>query len=239
MAGLLRLESPSGPNGPNLQGDPAMRLNRSSFTVGALAFALSVGGLSAEAAQQRDNRDRNGGRDSHGQARARDDHRGSNDRRDDHGGDAYRGNGYRYAPPRVIVPYRTPYSYRTPYPHYYGSGGHLSVYFGLGSGYLYGSPYYGRVYGGPATMYGYAGGGRIYYGDVRLQVRPRGAAVYVDGYYAGIVDDFDGVFQRLTLVVGPHEIEIEAPGLQPQVFNVYVDPSRTVDLRGDLYPGRP
>ena len=40
---------------------------------------------------------------------------------------------------------------------------------------------------------------RIYYGDVRLMVRPRDAAVYVDGYYAGVVDDFDGVFQRLTL----------------------------------------
>ena len=39
--------------------------------------------------------------------------------------------------------------------------------------------------------------------------RPRDAAVYVDGYYAGIVDDFDGVFQRLTLEVGPHRIELE------------------------------
>ncbi len=58
--------------------------------------------------------------------------------------------------------------------------------------------------------------------------------MYVDGYYAGIVDDFDGFFQRLTLEVGPHQIEVEAPGLEPQVFDVYVDPYRTVDIRADL-----
>ena len=65
--------------------------------------------------------------------------------------------------------------------------------------------------------------------------RPRDAAVYVDGYYAGIVDDFDGVFQRLTLEVGPHAIEIDADGLEPRYFDIYVDPARTVDLRADLY----
>jgi len=35
---------------------------------------------------------------------------------------------------------------RSPYRHY-GPGPGLSVYFGNGSGYRYGSPYYGRVYG--------------------------------------------------------------------------------------------
>ena len=179
-----------------------MRLNKKIFTVSALAFALSVGGLSAEAAQQRDNRDRNGGRASQGQARA------------SHGnGDNHHGDDRSRFPPattaiaetsiaatRTTTPRRA-WSFRTaPTEHYYGSGGHLSVFFNLGSGYRYGSPYYGRVYGGPVSLYG--GGGRLNYGDVRLQVRPRGAAVYVDGYYAGVVDDFDGVFQRLTLVVG-------------------------------------
>ena len=150
------------------------------------------------------------------------------------GYDAYRGNDryrgddrYRYGGgARLIVPVR-------PLPHYYGSGGRFSVYFGLGSGYRYGSPYSGRVYGymGPQTY-----GSRVYFGDVRLMVRPREAAVYVDGYYAGIVDDFDGVFQRLTLEVGPHQIELDAPGLEPQYYDVYVDPAQTVTIRSDLYP---
>ena len=158
----------------------------------------------------------------------RDNNRG-NDRRDAYRYDR-RDNGrydsFRYAPvPRYYGNVRRP--------RYYGSGGNFSVYFGLGNGFLYGSPYSGRVYGYVGPRYY---GTRIYYGDIRLQVRPRNAAVYVDGYYAGIVDDFDGVFQRLTLEVGPHEIELEAPGLAPQVFDVYVDPAQTVNLRTDLYP---
>lgn len=129
---------------------------------------------------------------------------------------------YRYAP-RV---------YRPAPRRYYGPGGNYSVYFGWGSGYLYGSQWSGRVYGYRAP---YAYGARLYYGDVRLMVQPRDAAVYVDGYYAGVVDNFDGVFQRLTLEVGPHTIEIEAPGLDSQVFDVYVDPLRTTTIRTDLF----
>jgi hypothetical protein len=138
-----------------------------------------------------------------------------------------RNDRYRYYGPPRLIPYA-----RAPR-HYYGPGGSFSVYFGIGRGYLFGSPYYGRVYGYvPPHAYGV----QIYYGDVRLEVRPRNAAVYVDGYYAGIVDDFDGVFQRLTLEVGAHQIELEAPGLEPQLFDVYVDPARTVTIHSDLYP---
>jgi len=38
--------------------------------------------------------------------------------------------------------------------------------------------------------------------DVRIQVTPKEAGVYVDGFYAGVVDDFDGVFQTLPLPPG-------------------------------------
>ena len=158
----------------------------------------------------------------------RDDNRGRDDRRLGPRGDrdAYRDDRYRaYGGPRLVFPVR-------PTPHYYGGGGRFSVYFGLGSGYLYGSPYSGRVYGyfEPRSY-----GARIYYGDVRLMVQPRDAAVYVDGYYAGLVDDFDGVFQRLTLEVGPHQIELDARGLEPQFYDVYVDPAQTVTIRADMY----
>ncbi len=64
---------------------------------------------------------------------------------------------------------------------------------------------------------------------------PRDAEVYVDGYYAGIVDDFDGFFQRLTLEVGPHEIEVADGRYGSQFFDVYVDPYNTIDLRADRY----
>ncbi|MGE3507390.1 MAG: hypothetical protein AB7N65_00725 [Vicinamibacterales bacterium] len=134
---------------------------------------------------------------------------------------------YRYAPPRVILPRVAPR-------RYYGPGGRFSAYYGWGSGYRFGQWYDGRVYGyvPPIVAYGAA----RYYGDVRLRVRPRFAEVYVDGYYAGIVDDFDGVFQRLTLEMGRHEIEIAAPGYESRVYEIFVDAARTIDLHGDLYP---
>lgn len=139
-------------------------------------------------------------------------------------------NGYAYSP-YYYAPRPLPYRYAPR--RYYGSGGHLSIYFGFGTGYLYGAPYSGRIYGYRAPAASYGGEGQ-YYGDIRLQVNPPDAEVYVDGYYAGIVDDFDGQYQRLALEAGPHKIEIAARGAQSQVFDVYVDPSRTVDLRADL-----
>ena len=43
---------------------------------------------------------------------------------------------------------------------------------------------------------------------MRFDVKPNDASVYVDGYYAGVVDDFDGAFQRLRTAPGGHEIEL-------------------------------
>jgi len=48
--------------------------------------------------------------------------------------------------------------------------------------------------------------------SIRLEVEPREAEVYVDGYYAGVVDEFDGVFQRLRVTPGQHEIVIYLEG---------------------------
>jgi hypothetical protein len=47
--------------------------------------------------------------------------------------------------------------------------------------------------------------------SLRLQVTPRDTAVYVDGYYAGTADDFDGMFQRLHVDRGEHEVTLYLP----------------------------
>jgi hypothetical protein len=106
---------------------------------------------------------------------------------------------------------------------------------GIGLGYW---SYYDPWYAGP---YWYGGGAYRYstydeLGAVRLKMRPREAQVLVDGYVAGVVDEFDGAFQRLRLEEGPHEIEVRLPGYQPQFFRVYVTRDRTVTLQGDLLP---
>jgi hypothetical protein len=66
---------------------------------------------------------------------------------------------------------------------------------------------------------------------VRLNVKPNGAEVYVDGYYAGIVDDFDGAFQRLRLPPGEHEIELYFDGYRPVKQKVYLTPDNTFRIK--------
>jgi hypothetical protein len=71
-------------------------------------------------------------------------------------------------------------------------------------------------------------------GALRLKVKPRDAQVFVDGYYAGVVDDFDGAFQRLRLSDGPHRIEVRAPGYGTLMFNVAIQFDETTTYEGEL-----
>jgi hypothetical protein len=125
----------------------------------------------------------------------------------------------RYITPRyvAVVPY-VPYVYRP-------SIG-IGVYYGAGGAYPYGyTPrgYYDPVAGDP-------------YGGLRITGSPsRLAQVFADGYYVGIVNDFDGVFQHLNLEAGPHRIEIVDPGFPPIAFDVMIQPGRTVTYRVDGY----
>ncbi len=65
--------------------------------------------------------------------------------------------------------------------------------------------------------------------------RRRDARVFADGYYVGIVNDFDGVFQHVNLEAGPHHMEIEMGGAQGIEFDVYVRPGETTTFRADRY----
>jgi hypothetical protein len=129
----------------------------------------------------------------------------------------YIGSPYRfgypaYRPRYYATPY--PYSFSYPYPYPYP--------------YTYGYPYPG------AGLYAVPPPPDALYGGVRLDVSPRDAAVYVDGYYAGIVDDFDGTWQRIALEPGPHRFEIVAQGYETLTFEINVRPYQTVRYRGDL-----
>jgi len=125
-----------------------------------------------------------------------------------------------------IVPYR-PYVYRPSF----GPGYRDASPYGYGNRYGDGYPY---GYGYPAPP-GYitAVPGRPY-GGVRIVGAPRDAGVFADGYYVGIVDDFDGVFQHMNLEAGPHRIEIRAPGYPPIEFDVNVQPGQTITYRADV-----
>ena len=129
-------------------------------------------------------------------------------------------------------------------PHLYGSYFYFPGYntfslgVAVGSGLRYYDPYWYGYYG---HRYGYTAwdwGPRYdyYTGSLRLKVQPRFAEVYVDGYYAGQVDNYDGIFQRLRLEEGAHHIEIRYAGYVPLEFEVMILPGETITYEGFLQP---
>ncbi len=141
--------------------------------------------------------------------------------------------------------------YTRPYRSYYSPGfsvglGYYSPYYSYGVGNLYSpyygaynDPYYGYGYGNSYGYYGSAGNVAADYvasGWLRLKVRPRHADVFVDGYYVGIVDEFDGAFQRLRLEAGPHQVEVAAEGFAPLTFDVRILPNRKTVFEQQLLP---
>lgn len=123
--------------------------------------------------------------------------------------------------------YYPPYYYYPPYAGFIWD----PFWWGYGAGYGYGDPTGGYpVYGG-----GYDnGGGDVSYGSLKLKVKPSDAQVYVDGYFSGLVDDYDGLFQKLNLEVGPHHIEVRAEGYETLSLDVRIEFDQTVTYKGEL-----
>jgi hypothetical protein len=76
-------------------------------------------------------------------------------------------------------------------------------------------------------------------GSLRLDVRPRETQVFIDGYYAGVVDDFDGAFQHLDVEPGEHQLTLYLAGYRLGQQRVYVQPNRTFRLRYTMVPLSP
>lgn len=70
--------------------------------------------------------------------------------------------------------------------------------------------------------------------DLRIDVTPKEAAVYVDGYFAGTVDEFNGTFQRLHVMPGEHEIVIYLDGYRSMRERLYLSPNATRKIVGTL-----
>lgn len=152
-------------------------------------------------------------------------------------GSSYRGPRY-YAPAHYDRWARSYYHWSplgyAPWSLIYGSIGITNL--GAYSAYsAYGA--YGGAYGAPYAHYApYAHGYGYDIGGIRLRIRPRDAQVFVDGHYAGLVDDFDGTFQSLRLEQGGHKIEIRLPGFEDLELDIHVQPGRTITLSETLRP---
>jgi hypothetical protein len=159
-----------------------------------------------------------------------------------YGGGTYSSGGryYSYAPRYYYSPryytYRPYYFYR---PTIFTA---FSFGYGLrGRGYFYYDTFYDSYVFYPRTIVRYGDSGRYGYptGSLRLDIEPRDAQVYIDGAYAGLVDDFDGVFQSLRLEAGDYHVEVVLPGFESLEFDVRILPGEKTTYRGDLLEERP
>jgi hypothetical protein len=134
--------------------------------------------------------------------------------------------------PVVVVrgyygPYYAPFYGWSPYA--FG----FAPYYGFGYGYGYG---YGYSYGpyGPYAPYRYDDTA-----SARVQVTPKQTEVYVDGYLAGVADDFDGTFQRLHIRPGGHQITLYLDGHRSVTERLYFSPGKTQKIKMAMVPLAP
>jgi len=69
------------------------------------------------------------------------------------------------------------------------------------------------------------------HGSVLLDVRPTKTEVYIDGYYAGIVDSNDGLLQRLQLPTGEHTIKLRLQGYRTVTEKLYLPIGQTFHVK--------
>ena len=92
----------------------------------------------------------------------------------------------------------------------------------------------GSTAGTRGRIAGYAYRGN--WASARIEVKPRDAQVFVDGYMVGIVDQFDGIFQRLDLPAGEHEVVIYMKGYRPYVERALFRPGQSYHFKAILEP---
>jgi hypothetical protein len=148
----------------------------------------------------------------------------------------------------VAVP-RQPYrpGYSRPYyrPYYYHSyfypGFYYPFYAGFYPGFYAGFGYgpYSPYYWGYGPYPGYWGGYYDDRGSARIQVTPREADVFIDGYFVGKVDDFDGNLQRLHVEAGEHELTVYHEGYHPIREKVLFRRGATLKVQYEMQPLAP
>ena len=73
-------------------------------------------------------------------------------------------------------------------------------------------------------------------GQVKLQVTPDRAAVFVDGRYAGYVHQFGGVKRAMLIAPGTHHIKIALPGYRDFETDITVQANQKVTVKTELAP---
>ena len=74
-------------------------------------------------------------------------------------------------------------------------------------------------------------------GELKIAATPSRAAVFVDGQYAGPVDEFDGVGKAMLLTPGQHRLRIALPGYLPFDTTVDLRPQQKLKIETNLVKG--
>ena len=67
-----------------------------------------------------------------------------------------------------------------------------------------------------------------------FEITPGNAQVFVDGIFAGVVDDFDESSAPLLLSPGAHYVEIRLTGYRTATFDVTIVPGEVTPYQGAL-----
>ena len=73
-------------------------------------------------------------------------------------------------------------------------------------------------------------------GAVRLDIPQKEAVVFIDGFYVGAVEDFNGATEQLALPPGPHHLDLRATGYQTLTFDVNIQAGKTITYRTPMQP---
>jgi hypothetical protein len=73
--------------------------------------------------------------------------------------------------------------------------------------------------------------------EIRLEVKPDRAAVFLNGGYVGHVDEFNGPGQSMVVPSGSYDLKITLPGYLPFETQITLRPGQKFEVKTDLIPG--
>jgi PEGA domain len=73
--------------------------------------------------------------------------------------------------------------------------------------------------------------------QIKLEVTPDRAAVFVDGGYVGTPQEFSGLGRAMVIAPGKHQIKIALAGYKDFTTEVNLRPKQKITIKTDLIPG--
>jgi PEGA domain len=75
--------------------------------------------------------------------------------------------------------------------------------------------------------------------EIKLEVKPNRAAVFVDGVFVGHIAEFEGVGKALLVAPGKHKIKISLPGYHDFETDIDLIANQKSTVRTDMVAGGP